>query len=278
MRYRFGFAVLTAALAFPTAASSQAMTAAAPVLRIGREIIKPGKDAAHTKLETAWSRALESTKWSGTLLALTSMSGPSEVWFALPYASLDAMQKTDATNDAIASVAAVTDRYAPAEAEYMQDGRQMVMTLLPELSYSTGRPLTEMRFLTAQRILVRAGHRAEFVESRTAIKAAHEKAKLADGYAIYQVNFGMPSGTYFVFAARKSLAELDDNTKTHTDPAYLAALGVDWTMKNAALVQAYEQSSETNIFKVSVEMSYAPKEWKDADSFWKPKAAPKKMP
>ena len=278
MRYRFGFAVLTAALAFPAAASAQAMSAAAPVLRIGREIIKPGKDAAHTKLETAWSRALESTKWSGTLLALTSMSGPSEVWFALPYASLDAMQKTDATNDAIASVAAVTDRYAPAEADYMQDGRQMVMTLLPELSYSTGRPFTEMRFLTAQRILVRAGHRAEFVESRTAIKAAHEKSKLADGYAVYQVNYGMPSGTYFVFAARKSLAELDDNTKTHADPAYQAALGVDWAKKNALLVQAYEQSSETNIFKVSVEMSVVPKEWKDADSFWKPKAAPKKMP
>jgi hypothetical protein len=200
------------------------------------------------------------------------------VWWVTPYASLAAMQKANEAYDANPALAAVSEKYVPAETEYLADGRSMLLTLRPELSYSTGRPLSEMRFVTVQRILVRAGHGAEFVESRTAVKAAHEKAKLSDGYAVYQATSGMPSGTYFIFAARKSLTELDDNTTTHADPAYQAALGPDWAKRNAALVQGYEASSDMNVFAVSPAMSIAPKEWRDADPFWRPKALPKKTP
>jgi hypothetical protein len=146
----------------------------------------------------------------------------------------------------------------------------MILTARPDLSYSTGRPLSDMRFVSATRILVRPGHAAEFVEARTAIKAAHEKAKLPDGYAIYQVADGMPGGTFYLLATRKSLSELDDAQKVHTDPAYVAALGADWTKRNAALVAAYETSTDVNLFSVNVEMSIAAKEWKEA--------APKKAP
>ncbi|MFI5311952.1 MAG: hypothetical protein ACHQQ3_12000, partial [Gemmatimonadales bacterium] len=160
----------------------------------------------------------------------------------------------------------------------LSDGRQIVLVNRDDLSYSTGRPIWEMRFLTATRVLVRLGHEAEFVEARKAIKAAHEKAKLSDGYGVYQVTSGMPGTTFYIFAARKSLSELDDNTKTHADPAYQAALGADWTKRNAALVQAYEASTDVNIFAMNPAMSIAPPDWIKADPYWKPKAPPKKAP
>lgn len=286
MRYRMSLAATAAALAIPIIAGAQTMTAAAPVLNgaapvlaIGREVIKPGKGPAHTRLETAWSRSLEAAKYAQGFVALTSMSGPNEVWFVSPYASLDAMQKANEAYDANPAMMAISEKYVPAEVEFLADGgRSMILTLRPELSYSNGRALSDMRFLTVQRIQVRAGHAAEFTESRTAIKAAHEKAKLSDGFAVYQATSGMPGGTFYVLATRKSLAELDDNTKTHADPAYQAALGVDWLKKNALLVQAYEASSDNNVFAVNPAMSVVSKEWKDADAFWRPKLVAKKTP
>ena len=270
--------VLSAAIVLPSIAGAQAMTSPAPVLQIGREVVKPGKIAAHAKLEAAWSRGLEAAKYPTTFVALTSMSGPHEVWFVSPWASLAAMQKANDEFDANTILSAIDEKYAPAEIDYLQDWRVMTLMLREDLSYSTGKPITDMRFASVTRVLVRAGHTAEFVEARTAIKAAHEKAKLSDGYAVYQATLGMPSGTYYILAARKSLTEVDDNAKTHADPAYMAALGPDWMKRNAALVQAYEASSDVNLFAVSAAMSVVPKEWGAADPFWKPKALPKQVP
>jgi hypothetical protein len=278
MKHTLKLAAFVAALVTPVIVSPQAMTGPAPVLRIGREIVKPGKDVPHTKMETAWSRAIEAANYPGHFIALTAMTGSNEAWFVWGYPSLADMQKENETADASATLTAIGERYSQVESEFLQDGRTMILTLRNDLSYTTGRPLSEMRFMSVTRILVRPGHTAEFVEARTAVKAAHEKAKLPDGYGIYQVVDGMPGGTFYLFAARKSLSELDDATKIHADPAYQAALGADWTKRNAALVAAYETSTEANIFSVSPGMSSVPKEWIAADSFWKPKAPPKKAP
>jgi len=277
MNHRTRLAVASVALVLPAIMSAQAMTGPAPILTVQRETVKPGKGIAHAKWETAWSRALETAKFPGTIVGLAALDGPNEVWFVSAYGSLADMQKTNDANDAIAAVTAVTEKFLPAESDFLQDNRNMILTYRDDLSYQTGRPITEMRFLTVQRILVRAGHNAEFVESRAAIKQAHEKAKMPDSYAIYSAN-GMPAGTFYVLAARKSLTELDDNAKTHQAADYTAALGPDWVKRNAALVAAYEQSSDQSIFAASPAMSVVPKAWHDADAFWKPKAAVKKTP
>lgn len=278
MNRRLRLALLSTGLALPGIASAQTPAATQGVLTIYRETVKPGKNAAHTKSETAWSRVQETAKSQSHFIAMTAMTGPNEVWFVSAYTSLADMQKVNEANEANAAVTAVNEKYEPAESDYLQDGREIILTLRSDLSYSTGRPIWEMRFLTATRILVRPGHVAEFVEARTALKAAHEKAKLSDGYSVYQVTSGMPGGTYYIFAGRKSLTELDDNAKTHNDPAYLAALGADWTKRNAALVQGFQASTDVNIFAMNPAMSSAPKEWIAADPYWKPKAPAKKAP
>ena len=279
MRHRIRVGTALLALALPAVGSSQANSASpAPVLLVGRELVKPGKNIAHTKWETSWSRALEAAKYPQTLVALTSMSGTPETWFVFPYASLADLEKANATFDGNASLTGIDQKYAPAESEYLQGMRTMLLSYRPELSYSTGTPVSAMRFVTVTRILVRAGHMPEFIEARTAIKAAHEKAKLPDGYAIYQATSGMPAGTYFLLAGRKSLKELDDNTKIHEGAAYQAALGADWAKRNAALQQAYEASSDVNLYAMNAGMSIVPKEWKDSDPFWAPKAEAKKAP
>jgi len=279
MSHRIRLVVVSAALVLPVIVSAQAMPAGpAPVLFVGREVVKPGKIAAHEKMETAWSRGLEAAKWPATMVAFNSITGPHEVWFVTAWPSLDAWQKAGDAAAANAAQSAVDDKYAPAEIDLLQDWRSMALTVREDISYSSGRPITDMHFLSVTRIQVRAGHGAEFTEHRAALKAAHEKAKMSDGYTIYQVSGGSPSGTYYLFAPRKSLAEVDDAQKTHNDAAYQAALGPDWLKRSAALVQGYEASSDANIFAVSADMSVVPKEWVAADAFWKPKAPAKKAP
>ena len=278
MDYRLKLAMMSAALALPTMAAAQAMNAAPKVLLVGREVVKPGKDLAHTKSETAWSRANEAAKYTGTYLALAAMTGPNEVWFVSPYNSLAEMQKANEANEASAAVSAINDRYLPPESDFLQDSRSMILTLREDLSYATGISPSEFRFMTVGRMLVRPGHTTEYVEARKAVKAAHEKAKLPDGYAIYQALDGMPGGTFYILAGRKSLAEVDDAPRVHADPAYQAALGADWTKRSDVLVAAFETSTQNDLFAVNPAMSSVPKEWIAADSYWKPKPPAKKAP
>ena len=51
------------------------------VLRIYREEVKPGKVAAHEKVEVGWPQAFTKANYAVHYLAMTSMAGPYEAWF-----------------------------------------------------------------------------------------------------------------------------------------------------------------------------------------------------
>jgi hypothetical protein len=275
MNHRIRLVALAAGFAVPVILAAQA-PAAPKVMVIGRELVKPGKDAAHAKLETAWSRSLEAAKYPTTLLAMTTMSGASEVWFLNPYASMADMQKVNEAYEASAALTAVGEKYRPQESDLLTNSFTMITTLRDDLSYSSGTPLPSLRYMTLQRVSVKIGHNDEFVEARKIIKAAHEQAKASDGYAIYQVTAGAPAGTFLIFRGLKSLAELDANPH---GPEYMAAMGgPEGQKKLNTMLMSYENSADLTAFQFSPAMSSPGKAWTDADPYWKPKAAAKKAP
>jgi hypothetical protein len=71
----------------------------AKVLQIIREEVKPGKAAAHEKVEAGWPRAFAKAKWPTHYLAIQSMSGPTEAWFLVGYPSLAAWEKENQNAD-----------------------------------------------------------------------------------------------------------------------------------------------------------------------------------
>lgn len=242
-------------------------------ITIGREVVKPGKDAAHAKHEAAWARANEAAKIPAATLAMVAMSGPNEVWWVTAFESADAIQKYNDTIDATPTLAAVVAKYYPPEADYVANTFTMIARYREDLSYSSGSPMTALRYMVVSRVGVKLGHNAEFVEARKLIKAAHEKAKATDGYSVYQVTAGAPAGTFLVLAGKKSMAELDANP--HGD-AYTAAIGgADGEKKLNEMLMSYEGSADSNLFRLSPSMSVLNKQWHDADTFWKPKAAKK---
>ena len=219
MNIRFRSFVVTTLLFVPALLAAQQMTSP-KWITIGREVVKPGKDAAHMKNEAAWARAGEAAKTPAAQLAMVAMSGPNEVWWLTGFESAEAIQKYNDANESTPALAAVFAKYSPPEADFLANTFTMIARYRDDLSYSTGSPIPALRYMVVSRIGVKLGHNAEFVEARKLIKAAHEKAKAADGYAVYQVTGGAPAGTFLVFAGKKSMAELDVNP--HGD-AYTAA-------------------------------------------------------
>ena len=270
-----GVSTVIATLVTPAALVAQDANAR-QTLQITREIVKPGKGGAHAKHEVAWSRALEAAKYTGGALAMTSMSGANEVWFLSQYGTMADLQKMNEGYAASPALMAVSDKYAPAEADMLNNSLTMIASRRSDLSYTSGTPIQALRYMTVQRIAVKVGHNTEFVDARKIIKAAHEQTKMPDGFTVYQVNDGAPSGTYLVLRGLKSLAELDTNPHSAN---YVAAIGgADGQKKLNDMAMSYENSADVTLFQLNPAMSILPKEWSDADPFWKPKAALKKTP
>lgn len=280
MRHCVRLVTLALGTMAPAALTAQA-TPAAPafnVLTVYRETVKPGKGSAHDAHESGWARALAAAKSPTPFLAMTAMSGPSETWYLSAFPTWADYEKSNQAGENPA-LAAIFKQYASQEGEYLSDGRGMVLTFREDLSYGGPADLPASRYFTVTRVSVRPGHDAEFEENRKIIKAAHESAKLTDKFSVWQAAAGAPTGTYFVFIARKSLGEIDDGARIHGE-AYRAALGgAEGQKKLAANGAAAVISSQTDHFSFAPAQSLVPAEWVTADpGYWKHKPAPKKTP
>ncbi len=264
----------------PAALGAQAMPAApvSNVLTIYRETVKPGKSSAHDDHENAWAGAMLAAKAPVPMLAMTAMSGAPENWYMSAYPTWADYEKANKAGESPA-LAAIGKRFSSMEGDFLSDGRGMVLTRRADLSYGAPADLAASRYFTVTRVSVRPGHNDEYEENRKMVKAAHESAKLADSYTMWQSSAGAPAGTYFILVARKSLTEIDEGAAIH-GPAYQAALGgMEAQKKMNANAAAAIISSQTDHFAFSPQQSIPPAEWVTADpGYWKRKAAPKKMP
>jgi hypothetical protein len=272
------FLPIAACLFLSAALVAQAQEPSGPpkVLQIFREEVKPGKEAAHAKVEAGWPRAFASVKSPTHYLAMVSITGPSEALFVAGFDSLAAWEKDRQNNDKNAALTAQLDRLSEKDGELLSGGRSIVAIYREELSYrSAGINIGQMRYFYVTTFRVRPGHDNGFVEANKIVRAAHEKADVPEHWAVFQVISGMPTGTYLTFQPLKSLAEVDAFPQTH-GKAYREAIGDDGRKKLSELASAGSLSSETNIFAFSPKMSYVSKETVAADAdFWKPKTVAK---
>ncbi len=274
-------AFIAAALA-PAVLGAQAAAAPASapsVVTVYRESVKVGKGGAHDAHEEGWAGALIAAKTPATMLAISAMTGPAESWYLSLYPTWAAFEKARTANDANPALSAIDKKFAAMEGEFLSDGRMMVLTSREDLSYGGPADLAASRYMQVTRISVRPGQNAIFEENRKLIKAAHESARLPDRYSMWQAASGAPAGTYFMFVARKSLAEVDESGPMHNGAAYQAALGgADGMKKLNANASAAVMSQQSDLFGFLPQQSIPPAEWVTADpGYWTRKAAPKKQ-
>ncbi len=272
------FPVLTPAALLLVVASSAVASAQTPasegppkVLQIFREQVKPGKGSAHEKVEAGWPRAFAKAKWPTNYLAMTTMTGPPEAWFLSGYESFGAWGKDQQNVEQSPALQRELERLAALDGELLSGVRSVVALYREDLSYRPNIKVGEMRYFTVTTLTVRSGYDSAFADSRKIVNAGHEKAKMDEHFAIYQVVSGMPGPTYLVFIPMKSLEEADLAQESHKKP-YQDALGEEGRRQLREFTRAGIVSGESALFALSPKMSYPSKEVIAADpEFWAPK-------
>lgn len=275
MKNKFALFVATAVCAGLVASASAQQTMLTPpkVLVIAREVVKTGKSAPHQKWEAGWPHAFGKANWPVHYLAAFAITGEARVLFMTGYESLAAWEEDTMNAGKNAALSAELSMLAEKDGEYITESKTAVFTYMPELSYQAELPLAGVRGFSIASIHVKPGHGKHFEEVRKLIRAAHEKAGLAEHYSVYQVRAGAPVGLYLIFIPIKSLAEGDQAEALH-GKSYHDALGEDGQKAVMEFQQQGVESADVEFFAFSPKMSYLSKEWIDSDKdFWSPKPA-----
>jgi hypothetical protein len=240
------------------------------VLQIYREEVKPGKGAAHEKLEAGWPAAFRKAGVDAYYLAMTSNR---QAWFVTPWESFGAAEKAGKAMDANAVLAAEQAQLSTQDGELISDVNGIWATLQKDISYRTDWDTAKMRYFVVTTVRLNPGYGAEYESIRKLVNEAHDKAKVDEHWGIYQVQVGASAGTYLIFAPMASMAEMDKLDEMH-GKAYQEALGEQTRQRLRDFTRVGVKSSETQIFSFSPKMSFLSKEFMARDpEFWSPKPA-----
>ena len=270
-RFAMFFAVGVCLAGAAVAQAQETMMSPPKVLTTIREVEKPGKSAAHADWEAGYPRAFAKANWSTHYLALRALTGEPRVLFLIPFDSLASWEKDGMAQDKNAALTADIDRLDAKDGDFLSESRRATLEYMPELSYHPEVSVKGTRYFMVVSIHVKSGHSDHFKDIRKMVKAAHEKANLSDHYAVFRFTMGAPAGSYVIFVPMKTAAELDQWDDLHGQ-TYKDALGDEGRKKLDDFNRDGLESSESQLFTFSPKMSYAPKEWVEADpEFWSPK-------
>jgi hypothetical protein len=243
------------------------------VITITREYVKPGRTAAHAKVEAAFANAFAMAKAQDRYLGMASVTGPDEAWFILGYDSYADMEKADNSIMQNAALMSQFARLAPVDGDLLTGSDRLIAQYREDLSYNpdTSDSLADKRYFDVEIIHVRPGHAREYEDLIKVIKTASDKANTGDHFATFEVVSGAPEGTLLFFSGRKSLAIYDQFDQMY-GKKFNDALGDGGQKKMRELESSSVEKAEDRLFAFSPRMSYPPEAWIKADpAFWQPK-------
>lgn len=256
------------------AAESPAPPGPPKVLQIWREEVKPGKGAAHVKVEKGFVAAAARANWPQPYIAMTSITGPGEAWFLAGFPSFAAWEKDRNDTEKNKAFSAELDALFEKDGELLANIRSLVAILREDLSAGGPVDIPKMRYFRLVTFRVRPGHENDFQDAVKIVKSAYEKAKIDLPWAVYQISGGMPGPTFLLFIPMKSMSEID--AAIARAGAIREAEGPENEKALAKMASDGYATVESNIFAFSPAMSYPSKEFVARDpEFWTPKSEAK---
>ena len=244
----------------------------APVLVTVQEVLKPGDEAAHARLEAEYSSVLNSNNGSEYYLGMGAISGEQQAMFLSGYSSLEEMADVHNYNDTI-----LGDKLDKINSEHnatLTGVKTAIWRLRPDLSNPDTVSLGKMRFMEVTQVHVKLGHNPEFADLVKQIRAGWMKTDPDFHYLLYHQVFGNSTDdSYLVLIAAQSLADLD---KHHAMMAkFRQGLGENVYKHMLDFESAYYDGTVSNLFAFTPSMSRLPESWiKDDLSFWGPEPTP----
>jgi hypothetical protein len=247
------------------------------VLRIFREDIKQGMDAAHERSENAFMTEAARAKYPANIIGMTSITGPSQAWFLEAHDSFNAISTTLAAFDKPDADFAKLDAL---DGELRSGSTSWIAVYRPDLSFHGQELLQNLpkaRFFNIDMIRIQPGHDHEFAELRHMVVDAAQRAISDQPVAVYQIVSGLPAGTYLSFEPITSLKTMDASDD-RTREMY-RAMGSTTTRRYVKAVADEITSQESRLFAINPKMSYVSKEFAAGDpNFWSPRTEEVKTP
>jgi len=267
-------------LSWAAAASALAQglpTSQPDLIQIIREEIKVGHSRDHVKTESGWPAAFAKFKSPYYYVAWESITGPPEVWFAVPFASNSALGESMKFESDNAALAAELGRLERADAEHLTGSRTLHAFARKDLSHGPFPETAKQRFFEITTFRVRPGHDQEFEAAAKAYGAALGRVSPNASFRIYQVAAGSTGPAFLVISSVRSFGEFD---KMLADGQ---ATIKGMTPQEQATLQKFAAdgmiNEETQRFRLDPEMSYVPQDVRDGDpAFWKPNKEGKPKP
>jgi hypothetical protein len=244
----------------------------APVLVTVQEMLKPGDEAAHARLEAEYASVLNANDGSEYYLGMGAISGKQQVMFLSGYSSLEEMADVHDYNDTI-----LGDKLDKIDSEHnatLAGVNTAIWRLRPDLSNPDTVNLGKMRFMELTQIHVKLGHSPEFADLVKQIMAGWMKTDPDFHYSLYQQAFGNSADdSYLVVIAVKSLADLDKHHSMMSK--FQQGLGENTYKRMLDFESANYDGTVSNLFVFTPSMSRLPASWiKDDLSFWGPEPTP----
>ena len=261
------------AFSFAPAVFGQALPTSQPkFMTVVREKVKTGRAAEHARHEAGWPAALERGKSTQAYVALSSMTGPSEVWYITPFESHAALDEATKREEADTALSAEVERLGKADAEFLTDLQVLQAAARPDLSYGAFPDISKVRFYEITEFHVKPGHESGFATVAKAYAAAAAKTAPKASWRTYEVMAGAPSGTFFILSSFESFGELDRAMAEGMSMVNSFSAEDSITAQKFA-AEGYVSAPETNRYRLDPVQSYVSRAVREKDTaFWMPKA------
>ena len=260
------FALCAAPLAFGQGGMP---TSQPKLLTIVREEVKPGKSAEHARHEAGWPAAFEKAKSPDYYIAMTSLTGPTEAWYVVPYASHAAIAETMKREDKDPVLSAELGRLSARDAEFVHRVSVIQAAGRPDLSFGTFPDTAKMRFLEITTFTIRPGKGDQFDAIAKVYATLRKRVAPNSSYRIYSVISGMPGPAYLIFSSVTDYAQFDQEMENHVKTIKAATPQEKAELDKWSEIVVKEESQR---FKLDPGQSYVPKETRATDpEFWSPK-------
>ena len=282
-RKTIALGVVLAGLAGSGVAQTPDRSGPPSVIAIGREEIKPGRMAAHEKLNVAFVAAMSRTASDDYWLGLVPVAGDENSTLFLQgfgsFAEVESHRKAEEALLTNAAYKAEMDALDKQGADMHASQRTSFARYRADLSYhpATMDEVAQSRYFAITTVRIKPGRGPDYVEYVKAVNAARDKANSPVHLAAYEVTTGGPVNTILYFRALKSLKSWDDDAAASEQmgKAMTEALGGAEAEKKLRMVDADVVAfAERAAYAMNPRISRPSPEFVKADvAFWSPKPA-----
>jgi hypothetical protein len=236
-----------------------------------QQAFSAGKTPERHKLEVAISRACDHLNVPNSWIDFESITGQRETLFLDPF---DSFEHVDTAFVEWGRIFAAHPELARMQEELqtlVSSERTIIAIRRDDLGY---RPqsidLSKARFMRVLEVRLHPGHESGFVEAFKTLAEAYEKIRATTPWVVYHVNAGMPSPTFLVFVPMRALRQNDDLLAWRKD--LRQAEGEEAVQRMEEIAKEAYESTESNLYAISPEVSHVAKEFADGDpQFWSSK-------